>query len=300
MTTTAEPKMDTKPVTTSPVTTAPTRSDGTVMYLLSDFHLGSPSVKESHEREQLLLQFFEETAPTASAYYLLGDVFDFWFELRHAVPKHFVRLQGCLARLSDRGIPVHYFTGNHDLWTFGYLESELGVILHRDALEVEWEGRRLLLAHGDGKGPGDYGFKRLRRIFHSPICQRLFALLHPNISFALAQHWSRSSRLAQSPIEAAESDRNRDFDPHQEWLYRYCLRQQDRRKESGLPPYDYLVFGHRHLPVYCPLPDSGVYVNLGDWIRHFTYGRFENGRLELLAYPGNHPAGLGRQSDSNS
>jgi UDP-2,3-diacylglucosamine hydrolase len=280
--------------TMAPMTTKPTPPNGSVIYLLSDFHLGSPSVRESRDREQLLLQFFEETMPSASAYYLLGDVFDFWFELRHAIPKHFVRLQGCLARVSDRGIPVHYFTGNHDLWTFGYLESELGVILHRDALEVEWEGRRLLLAHGDGKGPGDYGFKRLRRIFHSPWCQRLFALLHPNLSFALAQHWSRNSRLAQTPAEAAEFEGTKSFDPHREWLYRYCLRQQNQRKQAGLPFFDYLVFGHRHLPVFCPLPEGGIYVNLGDWIRHFTYGRFEKGQLDLLAYPGNFPSGLGR------
>lgn len=165
--------------------TSPAARNGTAIYLLSDFHLGSPSVKASHEREQILLRFFEETSDSAKAYYLLGDVFDFWFELKHAVPKHFVRLQGCLARLYDRGIPVHYFTGNHDLWTFGYLETELGVILHRDALEAEWEGRHLFLAHGDGKGPGDHGFKRLRRIFHSPLCQRMFAWLHPDFFLCL-------------------------------------------------------------------------------------------------------------------
>jgi UDP-2,3-diacylglucosamine hydrolase len=274
-------------------------SKGSVIYLLSDFHLGSPSVKASHEREQILLRFFEETSINAAAYYLLGDVFDFWFELKHAVPKHFVRLQGCLAGLSDRGIPVHYFTGNHDLWTFGYLESELGVILHRDALEVQWDGQYLLLGHGDGKGPGDHGFKRLRRIFHSPWCQHMFSWLHPNISFGLAQHFSRSSRLAQMPAVKAEAVGSEVFHPNQEWLYQYCLRQQSRRKKAGLPPYAYLVFGHRHLPIHCPLPDGGVYVNLGDWITHFTYGRFENGRLELLAYPENHPTGYGREHSQN-
>jgi len=279
---------------------SPAFRNGSVIYLLSDFHLGSPNVKASHEREQILLRFFEETADSAIAYYLLGDVFDFWFELKHAVPKHFVRLQGCLARLTDRGIPVHYFTGNHDLWTFGYLEKELGVILHRDALEVEWEGRHLYLAHGDGKGPGDHGFKRLRRIFHSPLCQRMFAWLHPNFSFALAQHFSRSSRLAQEPSSPAASVGQLPFNPDQEWLYQYCLRQQERRHRNGLPPYDYLVFGHRHLPVHCALPQGGVYVNLGDWITHFTYGRFENGQLDLLTYPEHQPTGHGRHHQQPS
>ncbi len=273
----------------------PLTSEGSVIYLLSDFHLGSPNVKASHDREQILLRFFEETADRASAYYLLGDVFDFWFELKHAIPKHFVRLQGCLARLSDRGIPVHYFTGNHDLWTFGYLESELGVILHRDTLEVEWEGRHLLLAHGDGKGPGDHGYKRLRRIFNSSWCQRMFAWLHPDLSFGLAQHFSRGSRLAQISNATANPEGITPFDPNQEWLYQYCLRQQTRRQLCGLPRFDYLVFGHRHLPVHCPLPQGGIYVNLGDWITHFTYGRFENGQLELLSYPQNEPTGHGRR-----
>jgi len=276
------------------MTTASMALNGSIIYLLSDFHLGSPTVETSHEREQLLLKFFDETASNASSYYLLGDVFDFWFELKHAIPKHFVRLQGCIARLSDRGIPVHYFTGNHDLWTFGYLESELGVILHRHPLEVEWNGKHILLAHGDGKGPKDFGFKRLRHIFHSPWCQRMFSWLHPNLSFALAQYFSRSSRLAQLSTATAESKEINPFDPNKEWLYQYCLRQQTRRKQSGLPLYDYMVFGHRHLPVYCTLPEGGVYVNLGDWITHFTYGCFENGQLELLTYPENLPTGHGR------
>ena len=264
------------------------------IYLLSDFHLGSPSVEASRAREQVLLQFLDETSEEAGAYYLLGDVFDFWFELKHAVPKHFVQLQGCLARISDRGIPVHYFTGNHDLWTFGYLESELGVTLHREAMEVEWEGKQVYLAHGDGKGPGDYGYKRLRRIFHNPLMQRLFALLHPDFSFGLAQSLSRKSRAAQSQQEKAELQGLLTFDPDREWLYQYCVRMQDRRRQLGLKNWDYLVFGHRHVPVYCPLPGGGTYVNLGDWIGHFTYGKFHQGHLELYAFPQHQPAGYGR------
>ncbi len=266
------------------------------IYLLSDFHLGSPSVAASRPREQLLLRFFEETSADASAYYLLGDVFDFWFELRRAVPKHFVRLQGCLASLTDAGIPVHYFTGNHDAWTFGYLEQELGVILHRDTLVTEWEGKHLLLAHGDGKGPGDRGYKRLKRVFGSRLNQRLFGLLHPDFSFAIAQGWSRQSRASQITESYGTDDQSPVFDPAKEWLYQYSLRKQKERQQAGLAPLDYLVFGHRHLPIFCPLPGGGTYVNLGEWMHQPTYARFHAGILDLKTYPDHQSSGYGRLS----
>jgi UDP-2,3-diacylglucosamine hydrolase len=264
------------------------------IYLLSDFHLGSPSLQASRSREHLLLKFFEETQHDASAYYLLGDVFDFWFELRRAVPKHFVRLQGCLARLTDKGLPVHYFTGNHDGWTFGYLEEELGVILHRDTLMTEWDGKRLLLAHGDGKGPGDQGYKRLKKVFNSPLNQRLFSWLHPDFSFGIAQNWSRKSRASQGSEHDPELPSSIAFDPNREWLYHYCLRKQNEQRQKGESGFDYLVFGHRHLPIFCPLPGGGTYVNLGEWIDQPTYGRFRDGQLELLSYPSHQATGYGR------
>jgi UDP-2,3-diacylglucosamine hydrolase len=249
-------------------------------YFLSDFHLGIPDYERSKAREQQIIAFLNEITDQAEAVYLMGDVFDFWFEYKHVVPRNYVRLLGKLAEMTDMGIPIHFFKGNHDMWTFGYLEQEIGLQVHSDTLVADIAGKRFFLAHGDGKGPGDYGFKRLKKVFRHPLNQWLFARFHPNLAFGMARHWSYKSREA-----ATDEDQ---FLKENEWLYRYCVRKLEAAH------YDYFVFGHRHLPICTPVGDKSLYVNLGDWIVYNTYAVFDGETLDLRTYPDHRPAGFGR------
>lgn len=240
------------------------------IYFASDFHLGVPDYAQSLLREKKVVAWLNSIKPTAKALYLVGDIFDFWFEYRYTAPKYYTRLLGKIAEFTDSGIEVHYFIGNHDMWTFGYLEQELGVILHRDNISVQLDGKQFLIGHGDGKGPGDYGYKMLKKVFRSPVSQWLFARLHPNFAFWMAQFWSYKSRI--------NNDDPLEFVADNEWLYQYCQRKLKNQH------YDYLIFGHRHLPVDVAVGESSRYINLGDWIVHFTYAVFDGHQLELRAY----------------
>lgn len=198
---------------------------------------------------------------------MVGDLFDFWFEYKHAVPKGFTRFLGALSELTDRGIPVHVFTGNHDMWIFDYLPTETGVQVHRAPIVREWHGKKFYIGHGDGLGPGDHGYKFIKRVFDSKVCQWLFARLHPNFGIGMANFWSRTSRKA-----GAEKDRI-FLGEDQEWLVQYC--KEVLRSEH----VDYFIFGHRHLPLDIQLSATSRYVNLGDWISHYTYAWFDGQEL---------------------
>ncbi|MFN3530228.1 MAG: UDP-2,3-diacylglucosamine diphosphatase [Bacteroidia bacterium] len=250
-------------------------------YFLSDFHLGSPDYDSSLVREKRIVQFLDEIAPNARAIYLMGDVFDFWFEYRSVVPRNFVRLLGKLAELTDSGIEVHFFKGNHDMWTFGYLEKELGLRLHDNTLAVTIGDKRFFLGHGDGKGPGDVKYKILRKVFRSRFNQWLLARIHPDFTFRIATRWSYKSRIA--------AVNEHSFLKENEWLYRYCERKLEHAH------YDYFIFGHRHLPIHTAVGKESLYINLGDWIVYNTYAVFDGHRLDLLSYPGHEPSGFGRQ-----
>jgi len=241
------------------------------VYFLSDFHLGIPNAQASREREKALVRFLDTKLHDAEALFLMGDVFDFWFEWRSVVPKGHVRLLGALAELADGGLPIHYFTGNHDMWTFGYLEQELGVQLHRKPQTVTLQGKTLHIGHGDGLGPGDHGYKFIKQVFASPACQWLLARLHPNASMAMANFFSGSSRKL---VHQKESE----FFGEDEWLVKYC--RQVLQKEA----IDWFVFGHRHLPLVYPLSPKSHYINLGEWINHQTYARLHEGHMELLNF----------------
>jgi UDP-2,3-diacylglucosamine hydrolase len=247
------------------------------VYLASDLHLGSPSFAGSRNRELAFTRWLEEAAAgqghaeghPATEFHLVGDLFDFWYEYRYVVPRGGARLMGAIARITDAGIPVHFYTGNHDLWTFGYLEEELGVRVHTSPQLFQWGSRRCLVGHGDGLGPGDRGYKRLKRLFHNPILQRMFQTIHPDWTHGFARRWSASSRESQQ-LGASATIR-----PEQEWLWVYAcdyLRDID-------PDMDLFFFGHRHLPLELDLitPPHRTrsltprYVNLGDWIQYYTY-----------------------------
>lgn len=237
-------------------------------YFVSDIHLGIPDSEKSLEREKKLCRWLDFAAKDATAIYLMGDVFDFWFEYRTAVPRGFTRLLGKIADITDSGIPVYMFKGNHDMWMFGYLEKECGVITVSDELELDINGKKLFLHHGDGLGPGENGYKFLRRFFRSSFCQWLFARLHPNFGIGLALMLSRRSRLAQKGRYETYTGDDKEF------LVQYCLQ----KLKSG--HIDYFIFGHRHLPLQMNIGQS-QYTNLGEWLHNPHYAVFDGSTVQL-------------------
>jgi UDP-2,3-diacylglucosamine hydrolase len=246
------------------------------LYFASDFHLGIPDHATSLVREKRLVQWLEEVRHDAEAIYLMGDVFDFWFEYKMAVPKGFSRLLGKLSEITDSGVPVHLFRGNHDIWAFDYLEQECGVILHREAELLKYDGKVFYLVHGDGKGPGDRGYKFLKRVFECGLNQWLFRWLHPDLGTRMGLYFSRRSRYAN----VVKEQRLDSPEPIEDsMLYKYASDVVSRN-----PEVDYCVFGHHHRPVVSVLPNEKTFVLLGDWLVHFTYGVYENGEFLIKEY----------------
>lgn len=241
------------------------------IYFASDFHLGVPDYKKSREREGRIVRWLDEIKTDAAEIFLVGDVFDFWFEYKNAIPKGFVRLQGKIAEITDSGIPVHWFTGNHDMWIFDYIPSELGVKLYRKPISREFHGKKFFIGHGDGLGPGDHGYKLIKSVFANRLTQWLFARLHPNLGIAVAKYWSGRSR-------AASRTKDEEFLGDKEFLVQYC--KEVLKKEH----YDYFIFGHRHLPLEIKLSEKSTYVNLGEWVNQSSYAVLDNGNLSLKYY----------------
>jgi UDP-2,3-diacylglucosamine hydrolase len=224
-------------------------------------------------REKEIVKWLNACRKDAEEIFLVGDVFDFWFEYRRAVPRGFTRLLGTISEITDSGISVHWFTGNHDMWIFDYLPKECGIQLHREPVVREWNGKRLMIGHGDGLGPGDHGYKFIKKVFASPLCQWLFARLHPNFGIWLA---SKSSGYSRS----VTGDHDRIFlGEDNEWLVVYAREVLQREH------FDYFIFGHRHLPLEIKLNDRSVYMNLGDWLKDYTYGVFDGEKLTLERWP---------------
>lgn len=243
------------------------------IYFLSDFHLGAPDAGTSLEREKLLVRFFDEIKYDAAEIFLVGDMFDFWYEYRKVVPKGHVRLLGKLAELSDAGIPMHFFVGNHDMWMRDYFQKELNIPVYFKPEEFERMGKKFLVGHGDGLGPGDHGYKRLKKVFRNPVSKWLFGILPPIMGMGLANYMSRRSRAAglQEEIFLGEE---------KEWLIIYCKEVLKQKK------IDFFVFGHRHLAIDYRLNDTSRYINLGDWIHYYTYAVFDGVTMELKSYQG--------------
>lgn len=240
------------------------------IYFASDVHLGLPGYKESRKREKRFVQWLDEIKHDAKEIILLGDIFDFWFEYKRAIPRGFTRFLGKLCELTDSGITVHFFTGNHDMWIFDYLPEETGIILHKEPVVKEYHGKKFYLAHGDGLGPGDNSYKLLKRIFASRFSQWLFARFHPNIGIWIANTWSTHSRYSRetTPFEGEDKD----------WLILYS--RKILKKEN----FDFMIYGHRHLPMDLKLTDNCRYINLGDWITNFTYAVFDGNKMELKKF----------------
>ncbi len=243
-----------------------------MIYFASDFHLGVDAGSTSSEREKLIVQWLEEIRHDASEIFLVGDIFDFWFEYRTVIPKGFTRLIGKLGELRDQGIPITFFTGNHDMWMFDYFQEELGIPILRHPIERVFNGKKFFIGHGDGLGPGDHGYKFIKKVFANRLCQIAFSWIHPSIGISIAQFWSRKSR-----------DSNREattfLGPQKEWLVQYCERKL--KTES----YDYFIFGHRHLPIDFTLSnESSRYINLGEWMNYNSYAKFDGQSLQLAFY----------------
>lgn len=240
------------------------------IYFASDFHLGAPDPRSSKQREQLLIQWMEEIRPQTQALFLVGDLFDFWFEYRHVVPKGAVRFLSAIAAFTDAGIPVYVFTGNHDIWMFGYLEEELGVQVFRHPVIVRSAGKTFFVGHGDGLGPDDTKFKLMKKVFTFPLFQWMFKWLHPDIGITIAQKWSAHSRTDPATERFMGKDRER--------LYQYTLRK------SQEVAADYFVFGHRHLPVSMDVEGRATYINLGDWLYNYTFLQFDGEQAVLQKF----------------
>jgi len=242
------------------------------IYFASDQHFGAPTPELSFPREQKFVAWLDEVKQDAEDIFLLGDLFDFWFEYKTVVPKGFVRILGKLAEIRDSGIPIYFFVGNHDLWMEDYFKKELNIPIYRDNQEFTFGGKTFLIGHGDGKGPGDKGYKRMKKVFTNPVAKWFFRWLHPDLGVRLAQYLSVKNKLisgAEDVVFLGEEN---------EWLIQYAKRKLETKH------YNYLIFGHRHLPMVFPLGNNSDYVNLGDWITYFTYGVFDGDSFEIKKY----------------
>jgi UDP-2,3-diacylglucosamine hydrolase len=236
------------------------------IYFASDFHLGSPNHQQSRMREDRIIRWLNFIEPTCSELFLMGDVFDFWFEYKMVIPKGYARLQGKLATMSDAGIKIYFFKGNHDMWVYDYFTTELGMQIISDDFEMERNGKQFYLHHGDGLGPGDHKYKFLRKIFRNPVCQWLFSLVPPRIGIGIANAWSDNSRTKKAHAFTV---------PEDEWLFIHATEQLQKKH------YDYFIFGHRHLPLDLKVGSNSRYVNTGEWMNYSSYAVFDGNELAL-------------------
>ena len=247
-------------------------SKSTKIYFASDQHFGIPSHTESLVREKKFIKWLDLAKKDAEAIFLLGDLFDFWFEYKKVVPKGFVRVLGKLGEIRDSGIPVYFFVGNHDLWMNDYFETELNIPVFHSPKVFTFNQKTFLIGHGDGLGPGDKGYKRMKKVFINPISKWLYRWLHPDIGVRFAQYLSTKNKLISG------DEVTKFLGIENEWLAQYAKRKLETTH------YDYFLFGHRHLPMEIPVGENSTYINTGDWISHFTYAVFDGEKLELKTF----------------
>ncbi|MEO6406345.1 MAG: UDP-2,3-diacylglucosamine diphosphatase [Ferruginibacter sp.] len=245
---------------------------GKNIYFISDFHLGAPNATASLLREKNIIRFLDEIEAEASEIFILGDLFDFWYEYKHVVPKGYVRILGKLASLSDKGIQLHFFVGNHDMWMRNYFQQELNMKVYHEPQEFVREGKRFLIGHGDGLGPGDKGYKFIKKIFRNPVAKWMFGMLPPSVGMGIAHFFSRKSRAQTGQTDETFLGEDK------EWLVSYC---KEKLKQTH---FDFFIFGHRHLPLDIKLSDKSRYINLGDWIKYNSYAFFDGANISLLYY----------------
>ena len=250
--------------------------EGKKIYFASDFHLGIPDRASSLAREKRLCDWLDSIKADAAQLYLVGDIFDVWFEYKNVIPKGYTRFLGKLAELSDSGLHIEAFTGNHDLWMRGYFQDELNIPVHHEPIERTFNCKKFFIGHGDGLGPGDHGYKFLKSILRNPFSQWLYRRIHPDTGVGMAGWFSRLGPKHEDGKEEVFQG------PEKEWLVQFCL---EKLKEEH---FDYFIFGHRHIAIEYPLPQNSLYVNLGDWIRYNSYGVFDGQNLRLQYYKAKH------------
>ena len=244
------------------------------VYFLSDAHLGSLAIEHGRMQERRLVRFLDTIKGKAAAVYLIGDMFDFWYEYKYVVPKGYTRFLGKVSELTDAGVEVHFFTGNHDIWAYDYLESECGMILHKQPLTTEIYGKTFFIAHGDGLGGRDPKFAFIRTLFHSRICQTLFSAIHPRWGMAFGLSWAKHSRLKR--VDGSEPPyMGEDREPLVRYAKEYLKTHND---------INYFIFGHRHIELDLMLSRACRLLILGDWIRLFTYAVFDGDHFFLEEY----------------
>lgn len=244
--------------------------EGKHLYFASDFHLGAPTHESSRTREKVIINWLDYIKPKAGAIFLLGDIFDFWFEYHHVIPKGYIRLQGKLAELADAGIPLVLFTGNHDMWMFDYFPQEINLKIFRHPKTLYINNKKIMAGHGDGLGTSDKGYKILKKIFHSSWSQKAFRLIHPDLGIAIANAWSSKSRNGKEDEKFINKEN--------EWIFNYCqaLEQKDH--------HDYYIFGHRHLPLDLDINVNSKYINLGEWMSNYSYALFDGEQVRLQKF----------------
>jgi len=245
------------------------------VYFVSDFHLGTPDDLSSRKREEKIVRWLSEIEKDAAAVFFVGDIFDFWFEYEKVIPKGFFRFFAKITMMRNKGIPLFFFTGNHDLWMKDYFSEELGIPVFQHPQEIQINQKRFLVGHGDGLGPGDKKYKLLKNFFTSSACKWLFKWVHPDIGIAIAQAWSKNSRITNE-LKKEDEFKGQEH----EWLFQYS-----KEIESKIH-FDYFVFGHRHLPLNLPINSSSVYFNLGEWVNQCYYGEFDGMSFQLKQYNG--------------
>ena len=241
-------------------------------YFISDVHLGAPALKNNREREQLFVKWLEEAANDAGEIYLLGDIFDFWYEYKKVAPRGFVRTLGTIAKIVDGGTPIHFFTGNHDVWVFDYLPSETGVIVHREPVQKVIGGKKFFLAHGDGLDKTEKGYLALKRLFTSKTAQFLFSRLHPNFAFWIGHKWSKHSRISKGL--GPEKSMGIEFENVVTFAKQHSLNNE----------VDHYIFGHRHILLNEEIKPEVTVTILGEWINHFSYAVFDGEKIELKTF----------------
>ena len=244
---------------------------GKKIYFLADAHLGSKWHADSIETERKLCRWLDRAKQDAQAIFLLGDIFDYWFEYKHVVPKGHTRVLGKLAEVTDSGIEVHFFIGNHDIWLTDYLTKECGMILHFEPFIVEWNKKKFFLAHGDGLGDDSPGFRLLRKLFHSKFLRFLFSAIHPGLTVPLAHAWSNYGRKNGRMVDYLGEDK--------EYLVLFA-----KEKLKEMPDIDYFIFGHRHIMLDLPIAEQSRVILLGDWIRYFSYAVFDGNDVTLKTF----------------
>jgi UDP-2,3-diacylglucosamine hydrolase len=238
------------------------------IYFASDFHLGLPAGSAPVEREKKVVSWLKSVVHDAKEIYLLGDIFDFWWEYKLVVPRGFTRFLGTVSEITDSGIPVHFFTGNHDMWVGDYLSNECGMIIHRTPITTLFDGKKFHLAHGEGLGTKSTGYKILLSIFRNKPLQVMYSALHPSIGVGIGHKWSLNSRLGKGITKEFLGDDDED-------LIRYARSIAEKDK------IDYFIFGHRHLAMtHKLLPESEI-IFLGDWIKNGSYAVWDGNTLKF-------------------